>query len=133
MVTAGRIAARRSVASTNSDIMPKIRQDSRADADCNRASDSTPITSFSLSVTSYASLVVGGRFVLPLSCFPRPARPAQQGRRTDGGHLWRPEHATPAGKRLQGGLQGRRLRRQGQDLPRRLVSGIQSPPAANAG
>jgi DNA polymerase-1 len=42
MVTAGLIAARRSVASTNSDIMPKIRQDSRAVVLFRMASVSTP-------------------------------------------------------------------------------------------
>ena len=60
--TAGRTPDSRSVASTNSDIMPKIRQDSRAVALFSKASVSTPIFSFSLSVIAHVSLVVGGRY-----------------------------------------------------------------------
>ena len=55
MVTAGRIVDRRSVASTNSDIMPKMRQDSRADAAWMRGHRLPPANEFVFCSLSYAS------------------------------------------------------------------------------
>lgn len=48
--TAGRMALRRSVASTNSDIMPKTRHDSRADQRRSASSGGIAFVSLSFSV-----------------------------------------------------------------------------------
>ena len=73
----------------------------------------------------HAEVNSGRRFVVSVSRLSRAARSAQLARRADRRDRRRARHAAPIGRGRQAGLQRLRVRRQGQDLSRRLVSGIQ--------
>ena len=60
------------------------------------------------------------RFVVPLSRVPRAARPAHVARRADGRDARRAVDAAENRRGHQAGLLRRRVRRAGQDIPRRL-------------
>ena len=96
---------RRSVASTNSDIIPNTRHASRAlyaresSARGRRASGSLSSAAFlSLGHPCRTSAGAGRRLVLSVSRLPRAARPAQPGGRADRRDPRRAEHAAPAGR-----------------------------------
>ena len=65
------------------------------------------------------------RLELPLSRLPRAARPARPGRRSDRRDPRRRLDDEAAARAVSGGARRLRLRRQGQDLSRRLVPRVQ--------
>ena len=125
--TAGRIAARRSVASTNSAIIPKIRQDpARVEAVVRCCRARLSLQSFFLSRSSCCSLGFGMPTLLLVdgSSYLYRAFHALPDLRNSAGEPTGPSGVLSMLSRLESDYKaesGLRLRRQGQDLPRRLV------------
>ena len=127
--TAGRMPRSRSVATVNSDIIPSTRH---ASCPLEEYSACGSIGSGIFSVKSHAYARAGRRVVVSLSRVPRAARSSHVEGRADRRAARRAGDVAPNGGGHQAGVLRRRVRRAGQDVPRRLVSRVQGEPRGDA-